>query len=82
MYLFVTQQISNLIPQVSHAVVELVHKINDHLSSSSVSGSGHGGDAGYRVAYTFDAGPNACLFLEVWPLDYLFMFIFVGKNKS
>jgi len=55
----------NYMNQVSHAVVELVHKINDYLSSSSsMSGSGQGGDAGYRVAYTFDAGPNACLFLE------------------
>lgn len=44
--------------QVSHAVVDLVHRINDYLSKEDASGQK------YRVAYTFDAGPNACLFLE------------------
>jgi len=38
---------------VSHAVVELVHKINQ----AEVDGK-------YKVAYSFDAGPNACLFLR------------------
>merc|ERR1719378_391006 len=41
--------------QVSHAVVELVHKINSVLG---------GANGGYTVAYSFDAGPNACLFLQ------------------
>jgi len=41
--------------QVSHAVVEMVHQINNYLGNSDIR---------YRVAYTFDAGPNACLFLE------------------
>ena len=33
----------------------MVHSINNYLGNS---------DMKYRVAYTFDAGPNACLFLE------------------
>ena len=36
--------------QTSHAIVEFVHKINQLQKE-------------YKVAYTFDAGPNACLFL-------------------
>ena len=33
----------------------MVHQINNYLGNSDIR---------YRVAYTFDAGPNACLFLE------------------
>ncbi|XP_055610455.1 diphosphomevalonate decarboxylase [Uranotaenia lowii] len=35
---------------VSHAIVNMVHRFNDL-------------NGGIRVAYTFDAGPNACLYL-------------------
>jgi len=41
--------------QVSHSVIELVHKINAVLGDK---------DDKYKVAYSFDAGPNACLFLR------------------
>lgn len=36
--------------EVSHSVVRLVHKYNEHVGET-------------RVAYTFDAGPNAVLYL-------------------
>ena len=36
--------------QTSHAVSSLVHKINEYFGENV-------------VCYTFDAGPNACLFL-------------------
>ncbi len=37
--------------QISHQIVRLVHQINKHSSQ-------------IKVCYTFDAGPNACLYLE------------------
>lgn len=36
---------------VSHSIAEFVHKYNEHAGDT-------------KVAYTFDAGPNACLYLE------------------
>ena len=43
---------------VSHAAVSLVHKINE------VCGGRGRNDKKIIVCYTFDAGPNACLFLK------------------
>ena len=43
---------------VSHAAVALVHKINE------VCGGRGRNDEKLIVCYTFDAGPNACLFLK------------------
>ena len=43
---------------VSHAAVALVHKINE------ICGVRGRSDENLIVCYTFDAGPNACLFLR------------------
>ena len=44
---------------VSHAAVALVHKINEVCG-----GAGKNDDSELIACYTFDAGPNACLFLK------------------
>ena len=44
---------------VSHAAVSIVHKINE-VCGGIVSNN----EGGLMVCYTFDAGPNACLFLR------------------
>lgn len=57
--------------EVSHLIIELIHKYNDLY--------------GTKVAYTFDAGPNACLYLlenEVPKIISLIKHVFPSSNPD
>lgn len=57
--------------EVSHLIIELIHKYNELY--------------GTKVAYTFDAGPNACLYLlenEVPKIISLIKHVFPSSNPD
>lgn len=58
--------------EISHSIVELIHKYNKYCNAP-------------KVAYTFDAGPNACLYLledEVPKITSLIRYAFPSSKEN